>query len=284
MRIIEQKVDCWGECPTDRQKSIEHIEKAGRVCWASEPKGDPEDFVEKIWARGHGSVLEHSNVVIRTRTKSRYPLGILNSARLKWNSPYFHFMMADGYVYVAGNWRAFLEFLQVEFESFPQCMDNDDWEVLRDHKDIPYELKRVTVDIVTDRAVLAEITRHRNDTAFSVRSQRYCNESDLHIVRPSWFGAGDNESVQHKEACDEFCKAMIYAEACYRSLQNSGLSRQHSRVVLPNQTATRIIMSAYMPQWESIIALRSASSVYPQMRAMINEVQSHVLGTSEKEA
>lgn len=41
------------------------IEKAGRTCYQSEPKDDPENFVRMILKRGHDSVLEHVTLSFR---------------------------------------------------------------------------------------------------------------------------------------------------------------------------------------------------------------------------
>lgn len=43
----------------DGKKILEKIERCGRVCHQSEPKGKPEDFVRKLIKLGHESVLEH---------------------------------------------------------------------------------------------------------------------------------------------------------------------------------------------------------------------------------
>ena len=41
---------------------LEHIEKMGRVCYQSDPKGEPEAFVRKLIKSGHESVLEHGSM------------------------------------------------------------------------------------------------------------------------------------------------------------------------------------------------------------------------------
>lgn len=41
---------------------LRKIEKCGRICYRSEPTGDPGDFVRRLIARGHESVLEHVSV------------------------------------------------------------------------------------------------------------------------------------------------------------------------------------------------------------------------------
>ena len=58
MRITKPSYEIW-----DRSGDpLALIERAGRVCYQSEPKGNPEEFVRKILSRKpiHGSVLEHA--------------------------------------------------------------------------------------------------------------------------------------------------------------------------------------------------------------------------------
>jgi len=40
------------------------LEMAGRTCWQSEPKGDPETFIKHLKKMGHDSVIEHMSAVI----------------------------------------------------------------------------------------------------------------------------------------------------------------------------------------------------------------------------
>lgn len=44
---------------------ILRIERAGRVCYQSEPQGDPEAFVRTLIRKGHYSVLEHESISVR---------------------------------------------------------------------------------------------------------------------------------------------------------------------------------------------------------------------------
>lgn len=43
-------------------KQVEAAEIMGRVCYKSEPKGDPIAFLSRIINRGHESVIEHINI------------------------------------------------------------------------------------------------------------------------------------------------------------------------------------------------------------------------------
>lgn len=57
MKIIEPKVELVDVVNPD--EVLNKIERCGRVCYQSESKGNPEDFVRMLIKRGHESVLEH---------------------------------------------------------------------------------------------------------------------------------------------------------------------------------------------------------------------------------
>lgn len=64
MRIVEQgytienPTNGWGDI-------INIIEDAGRTCYQSESKGDPEKFISRLIRSGHHSVIEHANMTVR---------------------------------------------------------------------------------------------------------------------------------------------------------------------------------------------------------------------------
>jgi thymidylate synthase (FAD) len=43
---------------------LEVIEEAGRICYLSEPKGDPEGFIRRLIKSKHESVLEHASLTV----------------------------------------------------------------------------------------------------------------------------------------------------------------------------------------------------------------------------
>ena len=63
MKIIEPSVEMLN--PPDYQQMLEHVEAAGRTCYQSEAKGDPEVFIKRLIAAGHESVLEHGSISAR---------------------------------------------------------------------------------------------------------------------------------------------------------------------------------------------------------------------------
>ena len=57
MKIIEPHAELIDDI--NAAKIYAKIERCGRVCYQSQPKGNPEDFVRMLIKRGHESVLEH---------------------------------------------------------------------------------------------------------------------------------------------------------------------------------------------------------------------------------
>lgn len=136
----------------------------------------------------------------------------------------------------------------------------------------PLEFGTMTVKLVTSRAVLAELTRHRL-SSFCVESQRYVDESDLVVIRPDW--ADDNAPM-----LDMWENMMRVDEIAYQSMVESGMQKQQAREVLPNSTATQIMMSANIREWRHIFNLRMDKAAYPQIRSlmtMVHEQASKVL-------
>jgi thymidylate synthase (FAD) len=131
--------------------------------------------------------------------------------------------------------------------------------------DIVLEHASLSVYIRTDRAMLAELTRHRL-ASYTVESTRYVNYKN-----------GATFIIQ--EGMDAFAHN-DYTIACYQSWQNycdlmekQGLTPEIARAVLPLGLSTHIYMTANIREWRHIIKMRTAEAAHPQMRALIGQVQ-----------
>lgn len=58
MKIVKQSVEFLTATPN----ALELIERAGRLCYKSEPEGDMDGFIRKRIKSGHTSILEHASV------------------------------------------------------------------------------------------------------------------------------------------------------------------------------------------------------------------------------
>ena len=61
MRVVEQDAEIIAYTPNP----LEVIELAGRTCYQSKSRGEPEQFVRNLIKNRHESVLEHASVTVR---------------------------------------------------------------------------------------------------------------------------------------------------------------------------------------------------------------------------
>ena len=121
---------------------------------------------------------------------------------------------------------------------------------------------------------MAELTRHRL-ASFAIQSQRYVldnKEGDIHFIKPDFYLSPEENLTEAKEWVASRCweMAMEEAEERYRYLiETCGCSPQDARKVLPNSTATVIVMQTNLRELLHIIELRNSPRAYPEMQTMM---------------
>ena len=114
------------------------------------------------------------------------------------------------------------------------------------------------------RAFSHQLVRHRLCT-FSQRSQRYVSETDLSFVVPP--------SVQRDErARDVFNRCILETRDAYRTLIELGVPKEDARFVLPNATATEIVMTANLREYRHIFRLRCHPTAQWEIRQIAMEM------------
>lgn len=132
----------------------------------------------------------------------------------------------------------------------------------------PLEFGFMKAELVTSRAVLAEITRHRL-ASFCVESQRYINEAGeggIEFIKPWWF---DECTVSTK---DVFVRSLDAAEQAYTNMIANSLLKQEARGVLPNATACKIEIAANLREWRHIFTLRCSPAAYPEISILMKKL------------
>jgi thymidylate synthase (FAD) len=264
MELIKQSHKIWGRCPSDMQGALKWIERAGRVCYASEDKITEDSalpFIQNLIERGHLSVLEHSEISVRLSWKSKY---ITN-----WDPS------GDGvFESSTGNLRAIMELYPTDKGKntlFQKWLNGD----LNDFViQPPKEQERYTVEFTTNRAMTHEIVRHR-PCSFSQQSQRYIRYGDknsMQFIEPVDF------QDWSERAKDIFARACVDAMENYHQLIfNQGLKPQQARNILPNACATKIVVTADRKEWELIFGLRCGGGADPQMIDLMTPVREEML-------
>ena len=124
------------------------------------------------------------------------------------------------------------------------------------------------------RACLLELERHRL-LSFSVRSQRFVDESGANIVLPPAYRNAQPDTALHRAAellegiaqdLDSHYEGLV-AEAELDGHKRKQ-AREAARAILPNMTETKVIVTANLRAWLEVIERRTA----PDADAEIQEV------------
>jgi thymidylate synthase (FAD) len=110
------------------------------------------------------------------------------------------------------------------------------------------------------RACSHQLVRHRL-ASYSQESQRYVDMSDPEWVVPPQV-ASDPEAVRIWE---DFVET---AKATYRRLRERGIRKEDARFLLPNATATRMVMTANYRELLHIFRLRISPQAQWEIRAL----------------
>lgn len=120
-----------------------------------------------------------------------------------------------------------------------------------------------TVKFITNRGVMAELTRHRL-CSFSIESTRYVRyDGGMEVIKPVWW---DQWSDEERSAWEN---AMQQTESAYRFLIERGSRPEQAREVLPNSLKTTICTTANVREWIHIFKLRTSPQAHPQIRALM---------------
>ena len=250
----------------------ELIEKAGRTCYKSEDKiapGTAKQFVDRMIKSEHYAMLEHGTIYLKIPANFDYWCKYIYnkySSVTSFNS--YHYITTNLRVLVENKWLDDLDYI---------C------EPTEHHK------KRVTVLFHTQIAITREFNRHRvNSMAES--STRYCNYSkdkfgnEITINKPSWVEEkeplplwsycrliADKEVGTSMEAIDWWYFANMASELAYMKLIECGKKPQEARVVLPLDTNTDLVHTAFVSDWKHFFDLRAHGTTgapHPDAKAL----------------
>ena len=126
------------------------------------------------------------------------------------------------------------------------------------------------------RAFLTELTRHRH-LSFSVRSQRFVNESGANIVLPPIYRSNDAKPGTALAKAAELLEGIAQdLDSHYEGLvaeagedgHGRKQAREAARAILPNMTETKMVVTGNLRAWLEVINRRTA----PDADAELQEV------------
>lgn len=303
---IKSKVESW-LTPLSAEERLKHIERAGRVCYKSEDKiteGSAAKLIKGILKRGHLSVLEHGNIIIRPMlTTYQWADRLIDKDRKEGFYSHMRLTKRGGRCLMSGNVRAWHDFLRrraskcdtvpadiaaLLLANKPLFADIDPQMIVPENTDttefanqpelfftnvLPPDERIIhgmaTLRFVVDRGVSHELVRHRT-LSFSQESTRYCNYSsnkfghELTFVEPEGVEHGSKEYATWVVAC-------LGVENSYFSMIGDGATPQKARSVLNNSVKTEVVVSGHYNDWLAFLSLRTAPDAHPDMQRVAKE-------------
>ena len=260
------------------------IEQAGRTCYKSEDKiteDSAQKFVEMLNVKHHLSVYEHGTVYLKLTPSEIHiyhkyrdiPYTKVNVVNSNDRYPVPTYYVTTNYrMLVENNWLDDLKYL---------CEPTE------------YHEKRVTVKFICPISISREFNRHRVNSVCE-QSTRYCNyfkskfNNEITFIIPLWarkdiyhegsidvnnniiFINGEKVKAYNE---DNLClKNFLYSlkdcELTYMNMIEGGYKAQEAREVLNLCTATELIHTAFISDWQHFFSLRSVASAHPQAQEL----------------
>jgi thymidylate synthase (FAD) len=125
------------------------------------------------------------------------------------------------------------------------------------------------------RALTHELIRHRH-FSYSQLSQRYVPERDAAMVIPDVIGDDEELRALYEEAADNalasYTKLLEGLEKKFADVAGPTLrrkqARQAARMVLPNATETRIVVTGNYRAWRHFVAMRATEHADVEIREL----------------
>uniref|UniRef100_A0AB33JAX8 FAD-dependent thymidylate synthase n=1 Tax=Prevotella sp. GTC17259 TaxID=3236795 RepID=A0AB33JAX8_9BACT len=264
MNILSPTYEIWNQ-EAGLDGLYKQIERCGRVCYKSEgnrTESSAKPFVERMIKSDHTAMLEHGTVYMTMNSKQAEKY-ILNK--------FSKCVCENKQAFVTTNLRVLAE---------NKWMDDLTYmtEPSAKHE------KRVTVHFTTQISITREFNRHRANS-MAEQSTRYCNYTkdkfgrEITVNTPHWIGQllPDNtdtvvETTDFKQLCsqiasgeasekwtllDNWLFANLACEFAYMNLIRLGCKPQDARAILPLDTNTELIHTAFVSDWKHFFNLRA---------------------------
>ena len=316
IKVVNPSVEIWNQDDYTLDAIWKHIARCARVCYQSTPKytgeddygflvrtlfrGDePKDINTKDLVKYHLSVCEHATVHLK------YPL-IVSQAAARVSrfihNPYSRVRECNGCIYVTTNMRVLIEhhwMNELEFiDTTPNCLHYNE---------------RTTINFTTDIGTSRELNRHRCHSV-SEESTRYCRYNadkfgnNITVAKLPWIPYVNHDDVSSDysdgfynddeiyydgiirdkyavnwTAIDWFLYGLQIANLVYCKCIELGWTAQQAREILPLNTKTQVVHTAFVDDWQHFIDLRSngVSGVpHPMAKELADKVDDLINATT----
>lgn len=314
IKVVNQNVEVWKQNGYDLESIYDHVARCARVCYQSTPKNKDEssyDFLKRTILRGkdiegitvedipklHLSVFEHGTVHLRIPADIVFDYSftkvVFNKTKI--------YTEKDGkvYYYITTNMRAIIENDYIFFSNY----------IDTDNSHAYMYPTRITLNLTTDIGCSRELNRHRCHS-ISEESTRYCRYTadkfggNITIAKLPWINYSpkkelvdtayengfynDNEIYDEKthliearrtnrwNAIDWFLYGVQISNLIYNKCVQLGWTAQQAREILPLNTKTQLVHTAFVTDWDKFINLRCnevSGKVHPMMKELALKIK-----------
>lgn len=267
MKILKPSVEIIKQDP-GIEGIYKAIEQAGRRCYQSQWKidsGTAKPFVNMLIKSEHLAMLEHGSVYLQLPIDKNEVCFFIDDAYSK-----VHILGETGSVFISTNYRVIVENQMehlLDFLVSPQ----------------PYHEQRITARFQCQIAISREFNRHRKNSMAEM-STRYVNFSkerhgkEIRICLPDCCEHSGTQNLENKCSEEQFRKycdliatmcddytfnaidywlfANFAADYSYTKLIECGWSAEKARTILPLDTATDLVHTAFISDWKHFFELR----------------------------
>lgn len=238
---------------------LQDIERAARVCYASEPTGHTKEFVDRLIKRKHGRPLEFGTVKLGIPQTIEYSYDIAFFEK----NPYSTVYVENGMAFITTNYRVIVE---NDKQNLIYVSD-----MFRRNTDAyPFD-NRHTFMWTISRGIADEFRTHTRISSL-MRSTRYCNYSkdkfghQVTFIRPTWF-------AKHKWRRRVMKCSWWLAEKFYMLLIRMGATAQEARDVLPLGIKTEFIQCGFDTDWNQFFSERCDKAAHPDARYIADKAK-----------
>ena len=141
----------------------------------------------------------------------------------------------------------------------------------------PFEHISCTFEIVTSRAIAAQILRHRSFT-FQEFSQRYAEITELEPIEWREQGktnrqVGDKPVILDAALQLQVSAAQKQSYDAYQALIKAGIAKESARMILPLNTQSTIYMTGTLRSWIHYLELRCEEGTQKEHRLIALDIK-----------
>ena len=266
MKLIEPKVKLLSELNITPES---HIARCARVCYGKEYKEPNQEadkkMVDGLIKRNHLSMLRHNSAYFV----------FTNHLPEEFKSEYVNTLSQEDYIYASTNGQFTLEHNnKVDLNSHVFL------NLCRKYPEL-FKLYRLTFCITTQISTSRELNRVSPNN-IAERSTRYCSSKDgLEICRPWWLKNSQEHYSNRNLSPDEYWYfyTLSNIELAYKTLLNNGMKPEDARGILPLDTATKVIYTYSIREWQHILDLRlydKTGKAHPNVHVVMQMVKDQI--------